>query len=33
MQIVKSDGQYRVYGENIEVYDKLDPDVNADKQQ
>lgn len=26
MQIVKSNGQYRIYGENIEVYDELEPD-------
>jgi len=26
MQIIKSEGKYRVYGENIEVYDKLEPD-------
>ena len=26
MQIVKADGKYRVYGENIEVYDELEPD-------
>lgn len=26
MQIVKSEGKYRVYGENIEVYDKFEPD-------
>lgn len=26
MQIVKADGKYRVYGENIEVYDNFEPD-------
>ena len=26
MQIVKSEGKYRIYGENIEVYDNLEPD-------
>jgi hypothetical protein len=26
MQIVKAEGQYRIYGENIEVYDELEPD-------
>ena len=26
MQIVKADGKYRVYGENIEVYDTFEPD-------
>lgn len=26
MQIIKNEGRYRVYGENIEVYDNLDPD-------
>lgn len=26
MQIVKAEGKYRVYGEMIEVYDKLEPD-------
>ena len=26
MQIVKAEGKYRIYGENIEVYDELEPD-------
>lgn len=26
MQIIKTEGKYRVYGENIEVFDKLEPD-------